>query len=458
MEIHLEEIQQIHFIGIGGISMSAMAEILLKEGHQVSGSDRSMTPLLEHLQSLGATIHCPQQRENIKNPDLVIYTDAIGADNEELLEAQRRNLPLMDRASFLGVLMKTYEKSIAVSGTHGKTTTTSMLATIFKHSTIQPTIMLGGEADDIGGNVLVGSHDIVLSEACEYKANILKYHPTTAVVLNIDEDHLDFFKSIEDIERTFISYVQSLDSTSTLIINNDESNLKNIKKSAPGKVLTFSIHRTSDYRGTNISYDEQGHVRYMLLYRGNKYPVRLQVMGIHNILNSLAAIATAHHIGVSLEDAIFAMEQYRPVHRRLEFLGEKDGIKVMDDYAHHPTEIMATLSALRNTAKGKIYCVFQPHTYTRTKILLQGFADAFKLADHVVVLDIYAAREKNLNEIHSMDLVNAMKNRGTLAVYYPDFETALDHLREELRPGDLFITMGAGNVNILSQMYLQNNS
>lgn len=444
-----------HFIGIGGISMSGMAEILLKEGHKVSGSDRTMTPILDHLSGIGAEVHVPQSRDNIHQPDFVIYTDAISEDNEELLEAKRRQLPLLDRATFLGQLMERYGASIAVSGTHGKTTTTSMLATIFQHHTIRPTILLGGELDAIGGNVLVGDHDILLSEACEYKGNILKYHPTTAVILNIDEDHLDYFKSMEHIESTFVEYVKGLPKDATVIINNDEANLVKVREASPGKVITFSIHRPSDFQATAIHYDDAGRAAFDLMSQGKRYPVHLSVMGVHNVLNALAALATAWHTGVPIEDGIRAIETYTPVHRRLELIGVKDGVTVMDDYAHHPTEIMATLAALRNATKGRIYCVFQPHTYTRTKILLKGFADAFKHADHVGVLDIYAAREKDLHEVHSMDLMSAMIDRGTDCDYFSSFEDALSTLREELLPGDVFITMGAGNVNELSRMFLE---
>lgn len=455
MSIDFKNIKEIHFIGIGGIGMSAIAEVLLSRGYKVTGSDRKITPMCEKLISKGAEVFAPQKKENIKKPDLVVYTDAISEDNEELQRARELGVPVLDRATVLGELMKLYKKSIAITGTHGKTTTTSMLATIFHHTNLKPTILVGGNLDEIGGNVLVGEHDIMLSESCEYKGNILKYFPTTAVVLNIDEDHLDYYKSIYEIEQTFIKFMGNLKSDSTLIINADEPNLIQIKNSAPGKVITFGVYQEADFRGVNVSYDESGFAQYEVEYKGESYPVNLPVMGLHNVLNSLAAIATSVNAGLDIKEVVSAIEHYRPVHQRLEMLGEREGVTVMDDYAHHPTEIMASLNALKNAHYKRIFCVFQPHTYTRTKILLNGFADSFKLADEVVVIDIYAAREVDRKEVHSKDLVKAMQERGIHCKYFPGFGDALVFLNENLKPGDLFITMGAGDVNTLAHMYLE---
>ncbi|MCI5674760.1 MAG: UDP-N-acetylmuramate--L-alanine ligase [Ezakiella sp.] len=455
MNIDLDNIKELHFIGIGGIGMSSMAFVLLERGYKITGSDQKITPICERLIEKGAIINAPQNKNNINNPDLIVYTDAIGENNEEYIAAKESNIPMVDRATFLGLLMKKYQNSIAITGTHGKTTTTSMLATIYKHSALKPTILIGGNLDEIGGNALVGEHDIFIAESCEYKGNILKYFPTTAVVLNIDEDHLDYYKSIYHIEETFMKFVSNLKEDSTLIINNDENNLMQIKESAPGKVITFSIYRESDFRATDIKYDSEGYVSYNLLFQDKLYPVSLNVMGLHNVLNSLAAIATAYSTGLTIEEIIKNIGYYHPVHQRLELLGKKNGVTVMDDYAHHPTEIMASLNAVKNMPNKRIYCVFQPHTYTRTKILLNGFADAFRLADKVVVIDIYAAREKDNHEVHSRDLVEAMVDRGVDCHYFPGFDEALVFLKEELRPDDLFITMGAGDVNKLAHMYLE---
>lgn len=455
MKINFENINEIHFIGIGGIGMSSMARVLLEKGYKVTGSDRNITPICELLIANGAQISAPQSADNIKNPDLIVYTDAISDDNVEFVAAKNSGVQMIDRASFLGILMEQFKKSYAITGTHGKTTTTSMIATIFKHSDFKPTILLGGNLEEIGGNVLVGDSDVMLCEACEYKGNILKYNPTTAVVLNIDEDHLDYYKSLEHIEETFIEFIKNLKPGSHLIVNGDEASLKRIRDAHDGKVITFGVHRPADFRATNINYDKYGFVDYDLLFEGKSYPISLQVMGLHNVLNSLAAIATAYDAGLEIEEIVSALEKYKSVHQRLELLGEKDGVTVMDDYAHHPTEIMASLNAVKNMNKNRIFCVFQPHTYTRTKILLNGFADAFKLADEVVVIDIYAAREVDTLGIHSRDLVEKMSDRGINCKYFPGFDEALEFLKDELQPGDLFITMGAGDVNTLAHMYLE---
>lgn len=455
MFLNLNKVEHIHFIGIGGISMSALAENFLRKNIKVTGSDGSKNEITEKLESLGAKIHYPQTNFIEDTPDIVCYTDAISEDNIELIEAKKRNLNLIDRASLLGLLMKNYNDSIAISGTHGKTTTTSMLATIFKYSNLDPTIMIGGNLDIIGGNIYFGKDDILLTEACEYKGNILKYHPSCAVVLNIDEDHLDFFKSLAHIENTFIDYIKSLDETSCVIINADEANLENIKRNIPGKCITFGIYQDADFRATNIKYLEDGKIIYTLNHNDNEYNVKLPIMGLHNVINSLAAISTAVYHGIDIDSAIAGIEHYTPVHRRLEFKGEKNGVTIIDDYAHHPTEIMATLSALRNSVKGRLICVFQPHTFTRTKILLNSFAEAFKSADEVVILDIYASREKDLKEVHARDLVEKISQIGNKCFYYPDFESALNFLEGFTKKDDLVVTMGAGNIYQLGEMFLK---
>lgn len=457
MDIDFKKIKEIHFIGIGGIGMSAIAEVLMSRGYKITGSDMRMSPICERLIKDGAEIHVPQSRANIKNPDLIVYTDAISEDNEELIAARKSGIQVVDRASVLGNIMKLYKNSIAITGTHGKTTTTSMLATIFHHTQLKPTILVGGNLDEIGGNVLVGDRDLLLCESCEYKGNILKYYPSTAVVLNIDEDHLDYYKSIYEIENTFIKFIEKMDENSLLIINADEANLIKIKNAAKGRVWTFGLHQNADFRAFDLKFDKAGYPSYKLKYKDQVYEVNLPVMGTHNVLNSLAAIATSVSVGLTVEEAVSEISQYKAVHQRLEKLAEINGITVMDDYAHHPTEIMASLNAVKNAHYNRVFCVFQPHTYTRTKILLNGFADSFKLADEVVVVDIYAAREVDKKEVHSKDLVKAMEERGIHCHYYPDFEGALSFLEDNLRPGDLFITMGAGDVNTLAKMYIEKN-
>jgi UDP-N-acetylmuramate--alanine ligase len=437
----------VHFIGIGGISMSGLAEILLIEGYKVSGTDAKESGIIDRLRKLGAKIYIGHSKENIQGADLIIYTDAISKDNEELVAAANSEAELVDRATFLGALMKNYENSIAVSGTHGKTTTTSMIATITNHVNLNPTILIGGELDEIGGNVRLGNNKYFLTEACEYKANILKYYPTLAIILNIDEDHLDYFKSLDHIIDTFVQYGKNIPENGNLIINKDDPNAHYVINSTRANVVTFGINENCDYRAENITYTDEGYPKYTLNIRNTEfYDICLSVMGKHNIYNSLAAIAATHTLGINMEEISKNLTLYKGVHRRLELLGYMENVKIIDDYAHHPTEIKASLKALRSSAKGKIYCIFQPHTFTRTKALLNSFAEAFSDADITIIADIYAARELDNGEIHSRDLANRIIENGNNALYLGSFEDIKNYIIKEVKDDDIILTMGAGNV------------
>lgn len=452
--------KHVHFIGIGGISMSGLAEILLSKGYRVTGTDTKYNhPIIKRLESLGAQIYINHHKDNIIGADLIIYTDAISQENEELKAAFESGVETVDRATFLGALMKNYSHSIAISGTHGKTTTTSMLATITNHGILDPTVLLGGQLDEIGGNVKLGSDDYIITEACEYKANILKYFPTTAIILNIDEDHLDYFKDLNHIVDTFVTYAKNLKEDSKLIINIDDPYAERVIKATKANVITFGIDRECDFKAENIKFTEEGYPTYTLNIKGQElWPVKLQVMGKHNIYNSLAAIATAYIHGIKMEDIIERISLYTGVHRRLELKGFINGVKVVDDYAHHPTEIEATLEAINNTSKGSIYCIFQPHTFSRTKILLDSFSKAFKNADKVIITDIYAAREYDNGEIHSRDLANAVNKKSGNAIYISTFEEIEDYLLKNTKDGDIILTMGAGNVYLIGESILKKSS
>lgn len=449
---------QVHFIGIGGISMSGLAEILISEGYTVSGSDNKDSLIIDRLKRLGAKIYINHSEKNVNGADLIIYTDAISKDNEELLKSQSLGIPVIDRATFLGALMKNYTNSIAVSGTHGKTTTTSMLSTILNRSTLNPTILLGGELDEIGGNVKLGSKELILTEACEYKGNILKYFPSVAIILNIDEDHLDYFKSMDHIQSTFVDYGKNLREDSTLIINADDISSNKVIENTKANVITFGVNGDWDYKAENICFTEEGFPSYDLVVKGDKvYKVKLSVMGTHNIYNSLASIAASHLFGIPMEEIKSNLSQYRGVHRRLEFKGNFNGVKIIDDYAHHPTEIRATLNALKNSTKGDIYCVFQPHTYTRTQLLLNRFAESFTGADKIILTDIYAARETDYGTVHSKDLVNAISKNGLDALYLSSFQEVVSYLIAHAKEDDIIITMGAGNIFQVGNLILEYN-
>ncbi|MDU7151731.1 MAG: UDP-N-acetylmuramate--L-alanine ligase [Peptoniphilus grossensis] len=457
-EINIDDskYKNIFFIGIGGISMSALAELMLYKGYKVYGSDRMPSINTEKLEKNGATIYYEHKKEHIENMDLVIFTDAISFDNEEYMAAVKEKIDLVDRATFLGAIMKNYKNSIAVSGTHGKTTTTSMITEIIKDLDLNPTIMLGGQLKDIDGNIKIGDENLFLTEACEYKANILKYFPTTEIILNIDEDHLDYFDNIDHIIRTFKGYVDNLHGDDYVILNVDDENVETLFPIDNCKVFTFGIKNDADLRAKNIDFSEDGFPTYDLYLKGKKIcHVELSVLGRHNVLNSLAAIAATYVNNIPIEDAIIGLKNYKGVERRLEEKGYYKGTKIMDDYAHHPTEIKSSIHAIKNACKGKLYTIFQPHTYTRTKLLLDAFANSFDESDVIIITDIYAAREKDYGDIHSKTLRDAISDHRDNAFYISGFEDIVKFIKENIKKDDVVVTMGAGDVYKIGEMILE---
>ena len=457
-EINIDDskYKNIFFIGIGGISMSALAELMLHKGYKVYGSDRLPSINTEKLEKNGATIYYEHKKEHIENMDLVIFTDAISFDNEEYMAAVKEKIDLVDRATFLGAIMKNYKNSIAVSGTHGKTTTTSMITEIIKDLDLNPTIMLGGQLKDIDGNIKIGDENLFLTEACEYKANILKYFPTTEIILNIDEDHLDYFDNIDHIIRTFKGYVDNLHADDYVILNVDDENVDILFPIDNCKVFTFGIKNDADLRAKNIDFSEDGFPTYDLYLKGKKIcHVELSVLGRHNVLNSLAALAATYVNNIPIEDAIIGLKNYKGVERRLEEKGYYKGTKIMDDYAHHPTEIKSSIHAIKNACKGKLYTIFQPHTYTRTKLLLDAFANSFDESDVIIIADIYAAREKVYGDIHSKTLRDAISDHRDNAFYISGFEDIVKFIKENIKKDDVVVTMGAGDVYKIGVMILE---
>lgn len=454
-KINFEKPIHIHFIGIGGISMSGLAEILLEEGFTVSGSDSKESPLTKKLESEGAIIHYGQRAENISDGiDCVVYTAAINKANPELMEAVARKIPMLTRAELLGQLMKNYKTPIAVSGTHGKTTTTSMISHILLAADLDPTISVGGILKAIGGNIRVGKSETFITEACEYTNSFLHFYPKISVILNIEEDHLDFFKDLEDIRHSFHQFAALLPSDGTLIINGDIDNYQEIYDSLDCNVITYGSSDMLDYSAANITYDEKGLVAFDLIKNGKVVDhIQLSVTGDHNVSNALASIATAELLQIPMETIKKGILSFSGTDRRFEYKGTFNGVTVVDDYAHHPTEIEATLHAAKNYPHKKIWCVFQPHTYTRTKALLPEFAKALSLADHVVLADIYAARETDNLGISSANLQELISEIGTPCEYFPTFDEIENFLLENCTQGDLLITMGAGDVvNIGEQL------
>ena len=438
----------IHFIGIGGISMSGLAEVLLEEGFRISGSDARESDLTRRLAGQGAEIFYGQRGENISDAvDLVVYTAAIHPDNPEYAAAAAKGIPMLTRAELLGQMMKNYQLPIAVAGTHGKTTTTSLASEVLLEANRDPTISVGGILPSIGGNIRVGHSETFITEACEYTNSFLSFFPRIGLILNIDADHLDFFKDIQDIRRSFRKFAELIPAGGTLIINGDTPEYQEITRGLSCRVVTYSLKGEADYTAAEICYDEEGHPAFTA-FRGGESLGRfsLRVPGEHNVSNALAVIARADLLEIDGDAVRRGFLRFHGADRRFQYKGKFRGVTVIDDYAHHPTEIRATLTAAANYPHKTLWCVFQPHTYTRTKSLFPEFAQSLAMADRVVLADIYAARETDTLGISSADLQKAIAEQGTESFYFPSFEEIEEFLKKNCSPGDLLITMGAGDV------------
>ena len=438
----------VHFMGIGGISMSGLAQILIEAGFTVSGSDAKSSPLTENLEKMGAKISIGQCAENITDDiDLVVYTAAISKDNPEFVQAASMGLEMMSRAVLLGQIMKNYKTPIAISGTHGKTTTTSMISEVLLAGETDPTLSIGGILKSIGGNIRVGKSDYFVTEACEYTNSFLSFFPKISIILNIEEDHLDFFKDINDIRNSFKKFAQILPDDGYLIINSEIDNVSSFIEGLKCNIITFGHDKASDYSYDELRYDEFGRGSYTLLKKGKPVTrVNLGVVGEHNVLNSLSVIALMDILKINPDTVLRALKEFNGTDRRFEYKGTFNGVTILDDYAHHPTEIQATLKASANYPHKTLWCVFQPHTYTRTNAFLKEFAAALSLADKIVLTDIYAAREKNTIGISSKDLQTEIEKMGKEVYYFPSFEEIEKFLLKNCINGDLLITMGAGDV------------
>ena len=437
----------VHFMGIGGISMSGLAEILLSEGFTVSGSDMKESALTKRLAELGAHILYGQVASNITDDiELLVYTAAISADNAEFVEAKNRNIPMLSRAELLGQLMKNYKTPVAISGTHGKTTTTSMVSEILLNANMDPTLSIGGILKSIGGNLRIGKSEYFVTEACEYTNSYHSFFPKISLILNIEEDHLDFFKDINDIRDSFHKFAMLLPDDGQLIINNEIDNINEITAGLACPVITYGKDSSANYYPKDITYNEKGCGIYTLVSPLGECKVELGVVGEHNIYNSMAAIALADKLGIDRADTLKALKSFSGTDRRFELKGRLGGITVIDDYAHHPTEIEATLTAAAKYPHDKLWCVFQPHTYTRTNAFQAEFAKALSLADAVILTDIYAAREKNTIGITSKVILDRLLAAGKEAYYYSTFDEIENFILENCSNNDLLITMGAGDV------------
>ena len=447
----------IHFIGIGGISMSGLAHVCINLGYRVSGSDSSFGSATMRLQGEGAEIFIGHDEKHIiPDIDLVVYTAAVKEDNPELVRARQLGIKILDRAQFLGDIMKKYENSVAISGTHGKTTTTSMTTVIFQNALLDPTVLVGGLLNEISGNVRIGNSQHFITEACEYVDSFLKFYPKIAVILNIEEDHLDYFKDIDQIKASFKSFASQIKDNGFIIANGDDENIKNSLEDIKKNVILFGKNAGNNAVITDETFDTFGHASFnLVLDQKDLGRFTLKVPGKHNMYNACAAILSGYASGIDMDTVRSGIEFYTGVGRRFELKGEINGVRIYDDYAHHPTEVIATLSAAKMLQKNLLYTVFQPHTYTRTKELLDKFSESFTDSDVVIITDIYASREKDTGIIHSRDLVDAIIKRGKNAIYISSLAEVSEYLSSNVKPGDVVFTLGAGDVYTAGEALLK---
>ncbi len=441
---------RVHFIGIGGISMSGFAELLLNKGFKVSGSDAHKSKITERLETLGINIVYSNVAENIPAEcDVVVYTAAVHPDNPELMEAKRRNIPCLDRAEMVGDIMLHYKRNISIAGTHGKTTTTSMMSLVLLAAGLDPTISVGGVLDAIGGNVRDGSLDNMVIESCEYTDSFLKFHPTHAIITNIEAEHLDYFKNLETERNSYRKFTELLPADGLLVIGKEIPDYEALFKTVKCPVITYSNHDTSaDYYASDISYNEYDCAEFTLMHKGESlFKVKLNVPGEHNVANATGVCAMALNCGIDASDIVKGLDTFTGTERRFEKKGVFGGVTVIDDYAHHPTEMEATLHAAQKYPHKTLWCVFQPHTFSRTISFREEICKALSLSDKIILVDIYAAREQDTGVISSRMLADDIKTKyGKDVYYFSSFDEAEKFLLINCVSGDLLITMGAGNV------------
>ena len=446
----LDNKKRIHFIGIGGSGMCPLAEILMSEGFEIQGSDMNEGETLDKIKGYGIPVFMGHKAENIDGADLVVYSAAVKETNPERAEAKRRGIPCIERSVMLGIVTRRYNRSIAVSGTHGKTSTTGMLTQVLIGSGFDPSAIIGGKLPFIGGNSYVGQSDIIVCEACEYVDTFLELTPFISVILNVDADHLDYFGTLDNIKKSFNKFAHQ--TTGALVLNGDDKNTMDSVADVTIEKITYGFNDTNDYYAANISADKGVHETFDLMHKGEKLcTIKLMVPGRHNIYNALAAAATAHYLGASPAEIAENLGKFGGVHRRFEILGTPGDITVADDFAHHPTELKATLNAAMNMGFKKVWAVFQPHTFSRTAMLLDDFADALKIPDEAIISEILPVRETNTYNIYSTDLGAKVPNSKCIDT----FEDITSYITENAQAGDLVLTMGGGNVYMCANMILK---
>ena len=454
------KIQRVHFVGIGGIGMSGIAEVLLTLGFKVSGSDLRHSAVTERLAKLGAMIHEGHRGENVEGAEVVVTSSAISRGNPEVAEARRRHVPVIQRAEMLAELMR-LKYGIAIAGMHGKTTTTSMVGTVLQAGELDPTIVVGGRVDALGSNARYGKSQYLVAEADESDRSFLKLSPIVSVVTNVDREHMDTYRDMEDIEETFLDFMDRVPFYGTVVVCNDNEPLRNLIPNVQRRVVTYGTREDSDFRIVDVesAAPNGGPMSvFKVQYRGKSLgEFRLHVPGTHNVLNAAAAVAVGVGLEIDVEKVRSALESFRGVDRRFQLRGQVNGVSVIDDYGHHPTEIKATLAAARQCGYKKIHVVFQPHRYTRTQALLKEFGGAFDSADQVFVLDIYPASEQPIPGVTAEKVVEEIGAKRTdLARYAKSSSEAIEAVTANARPGDAILTLGAGSVSQLGPQVLEN--
>lgn len=441
--------KKIHLIGIGGISMSGIAEILHAKGAIITGSDMQSSKAVKLLQEKGINVVIGEDAKLVDEADIVVYTAAISEDNKELIRAKELNKEMYERAKFLGLMTKDYKNVLCISGTHGKSTTTGMVASCFLEEGINPTIQIGAFLPKINSNYYVGDNEYFIMEACEYVDSFLSFFPTSEIILNIDDDHLDYFKNMDNVKTSFTKYMNLLPENGNLIINVDDDNINSLTLPKNVNILTYGINNEASVTAKNILFDDLGHPEFDIYYNNEFYiHVHLSVLGNHNIYNALATTCMCIMHNISTFAIIKGLNEYVGVERRFELLGKyRENILVYDDYAHHPTEINATLNSVKSIKCNQNFAIFQSHTYSRTKEHLEEFANVLKEFDNVIIAPIYPAREINIYNVKEDHLVELIKPYNKNVWYIDSFDKIVEFLKDNLKDNDLVITIGAGPIN-----------
>ena len=441
----LKGINHVHFIGINGASMSGLAILLFEKGIKITGSDIEHTSTMDKLLSIGINVYIPHDSTKVGKPDLVVYTAAVHPDNVEYAYAAANNIPLMDRALLLGKIMDEYKYRIAISGAHGKTTTTTLTSYLLEQMGFDATIHDGGEAPFLNGNVKSGNSDYFITEACEFNGSFLKLNPYIGVILNIDFDHVDWFKTFDNMKKSFLEFANRIDKDGYLVACYDDEPAREVAQKVTCNVVYYGLeNKYLDYTALNIEIDTQGRPSYDLYVKG-KYicHVKLGAEGKHNALNSLAVIAVLGILGADLEKACTHLSYVHGAKRRFDLIGEADGVKVYSDYAHHPTEIAVTLETAKSMKHKKLYAAFEAHTFSRVKVLFNEFVKSFSHADMAIIADIYNDRENNDPEVSGKKLAEAVSLSGTEAIYLPSYQAIEDYLYEHVQSGDVVMVLGS---------------